>query len=80
MCIADLNSSVCFLVAFSTSKRISSLISDKRSALTLSNVSLITKITSNTFVSLGVALPDLASGILKLNYQQFYMTKSCSSD
>ena len=63
--IADLNSSFSFFIAFCTSKWISSLISDKRSALSSSDFSLVTLITSNSYISIGVALPDLVSGILK---------------
>ena len=63
--IADLHSSFCFFVAFCTSKWISSLISDKRSVLSSLNFSLVTLITSNSLISIGVALPDLVSGILK---------------
>ena len=52
-------------MAFSTSKLISSLISDKRSALSSSNFSLITLIILDSLVSTGVAVPDLVSSILK---------------
>ena len=43
-------------MGFSASKLISSLISDRRSALSLLNFPLITLITSNSLLSTGVAL------------------------
>ena len=52
-------------MAFSTSKLISFLISDQRSALSSSSFSLIAVITANSLVSTGVAFPDLVSGILR---------------
>ena len=52
-------------MTFSTSTLISSLICDKKPALGLSNFYLITLITSNSLVSIGVTLRGLASGILK---------------
>ena len=74
--IADLNSSFYFFIVFSTSKLISSLISEKKSALSSPNFSLSTLITNGRSISQNLAhLNILVHDEINLLYYEYWTDK-----